>query len=301
MARRLSKEDKEKCLATDYYQSPRKPTIRAQTPDNSTALRKFSLTLIGRVTNRTTQKVWSLIPFITELWKSDTRPVGSDLGNGMFQFQFEKEEDLLEVLEKRPYHYSRWMVIVHRWEPTVSKDFPSLIPFWIRVQGIPIHLWDEQTIEDLGKYLGMYEKLEISQTSVKKRVQINGLLPIIKSSVIEYSNGDEVTTTFLYEKLDKHCSKCLRLDHDLQDCLVAKHQERETKALDLQNRTHYEGRGDQEQQEKKNNGSDIYHFYATNPNGEENRRGRSYEPRDHRYDARRTLEERRIYRSSQET
>lgn len=84
MAGRLSKEDKGKGLATDYYQAPRKPTIRAQTPDNSTVLRKFSLTLIGRVTNRTTQKVWSLIPFFTELWKSDTSPVGSDLGNGMF-------------------------------------------------------------------------------------------------------------------------------------------------------------------------------------------------------------------------
>lgn len=76
-------------------------------------------------------------------------------------------------------------------------------------------MWDEQTIEDLGKNLGMFEKLEISQTSVKMCVQINGLLPIIKSSVIEYSNGDEVTATFVYEKLDKHCSKCLRLDHDL--------------------------------------------------------------------------------------
>ncbi|XP_056862363.1 uncharacterized protein LOC130510043 [Raphanus sativus] len=112
----------------------------------------------------------------------------------MFQFQFEKEEDLLAVLENRPYHYSRWMVIVQRWEPTVSKDFPSMIPFWIKVQGIPIHLWAEETVEDLGSNLGLFERVVITQTSVKMRVQVNGLLPLIKSSVIEYSNGDKQLT-----------------------------------------------------------------------------------------------------------
>lgn len=198
MARRLSKEDKGKSIATNGYKAPRKPSIRAQVPDNSALLNKYSLTLIGRVTNQTAQKVWSLIPFFTELWKAESRPVGSDLGDGLFQFQFSNETDLLAVLEKRPYHYARWMVIVQRWEPTVSKDFPSLLPFWIKVQGIPIHLWSEETATDLGENLGIFDKLEITQTTVRMRVQVNGLLPLIKSSVIEYSNGDEVTATFLY-------------------------------------------------------------------------------------------------------
>lgn len=218
----------------------------------------------------------------------------------MFQFQFEKEEDLLAVLENRPYHYSRWMVIVQRWEPTVSKDFPSMIPFWIKVQGIPIHLWAEETVEDLGSNLGLFERVVITQTSVKMRVQVNGLLPLIKSSVIEYSNGDKVTATFVYEKLERHCSKCFRLDHELRDCLVAKHQEREKKALELKNRGLTEEKEALDRQEKRT-GSDVYHFSATNPNGEENRRGRSYDPREPRYDARRTLEDRRRYRSSYET
>lgn len=301
MAGRISREDKGKGLANDYYQAPRKPTIKAQAPDNSALLQKYSLTLIGRVTNQTAQKVWSLIPFFTELWKSDTRPVGADLGNGMFQFQFEKEADLLDVLEKRPYHFSRWMVIVQRWEPTVSKDFPSLIPFWIRVQGIPIHLWSEETVQDLGENLGVFEKLEITETSVKMRVQVNGLLPLIKSSVIEYSNGDEVTATFVYDKLERHCSKCFRLDHELRDCLIAKHQEREAKALELKNRAHTEETIPQDHHDKRRNGPEIYHFAATNPNGENYKRGRSYDARGHQYDARRTLEDRRRYRSSYET
>ncbi|KAF3532730.1 hypothetical protein DY000_02042251 [Brassica cretica] len=57
----------------------------------------------------------------------------------------------------------------------------------------------------------------------------------------------------------------------------------------------------QDQLEKRRSNSDVYHFSATNPNGEEYRRGRSYNPRGLRYDAHRTLEERRRYRSSYET
>ncbi|KAH0900424.1 hypothetical protein HID58_039927 [Brassica napus] len=51
--------------------------------------------------------------------------------------------------------------------------------------------------------------------------------------------------------------------------------------------------------------SDIYHCSAANPNGEDHdyghRRERSYDYREHKYDARRTLEERSRYRSSQDT
>ncbi|KAL0791413.1 hypothetical protein Bca101_007659 [Brassica carinata] len=302
MARRLSKEDKGKSIFTDGYKAPRKPSIRAQAPDNTALLNKYSLTLIGRVTNQTAQKVWSLIPFFTELWKAESRPVGSDLGNGLFQFQFSNETDLLAVLEKRPYHYARWMVIVQRWEPTVSKDFPSLLPFWIKVQGIPIHLWSEETVTDLGENLGIFDKLEITQTTVRMRVQVNGLLPY---SVIEYSNGDEVTATFLDEKLEKHCSKCFRLDHEIRDCLIAKHQAREAKGRELDSKDQAEIKRPTDHQPLQRSESDIYHFSAANPNGDDHdhghRRERSYDYREHKYDARRNLEERRRYRSSQDT
>ena len=52
-------------------------------------------------------------------------------------------------------------------------------------------------------------------------VHFNFLLPLITHSVVEFPNGDEVPTNLVYERLDKHCSKCLRLDHDIKECLVA--------------------------------------------------------------------------------
>lgn len=224
--RGISSAEKGKGLELEQQQPVRSARVKVPLPDNSDLLCKHSLTLIGRVTNKSAQKVWSLIPFFTEHWKTEFKPVGSDLGNRMFQFQFERESDLLSVLEQRPYHYARWMVIVQRWEQTISPTFPSLIPFWIKVQGLLVHLWTEPTIKCVGKDIGIYEKSEISPLMVRMRVHIDGLLPLIKHSVVEYPNGDEVPVTLVYERLDKQCIKCLRLDHELKECLMARAEEK---------------------------------------------------------------------------
>lgn len=121
------------------------------------------------------------------------------------------------------------MVILQRWEPTTSPHFPSLIPFWIKVQGIPIHLWTEDTIKRLGEDIGVYEEADITSLTVRMRVYINGRLPLIKQSIIEYKGGNEVTAHFVYERLEKHCSCCNRLDHDIHDCLEAKARKRAAK------------------------------------------------------------------------
>lgn len=222
MHRRISAAEKGKQICSVEHQAPRTARVRAELPENIELINKCSLTLIGRITNPSVQRMWPLLSFFTELWKSDVRPVGADLGNGMFQFQFEREQDLQNVLDKRPYHYARWMVIVQRWEPTLSKSFPSEIPFWIKVQGVPIHLWSEEILRSIGDDIGKFEKADITPLAMKMRAHVNGLLPLIKSTVIEYSNGEEIIATLVYEKLEKHCSTCLRLDHEVKDCLEEK-------------------------------------------------------------------------------
>lgn len=49
---------------------------------------------------------------------------------------------------------------------------------------------------------------------------MNGLIPLVMTSVLEFENEDEVTATLVYEKLEKHCFVCLMLDHEKQDCVA---------------------------------------------------------------------------------
>lgn len=122
-----------------------------------------------------------------------------------------------------------YRLIVQRWEPTYSSEFPTLIPFWIKVQGILVHLWAEETIESIGRDLGVFEKAKITSSLMRMRVQVNGRLPLMMKYVIEYSNDEEVTASLKYERLERHCSKCYRLDHEIKDCLEAKAQLRALK------------------------------------------------------------------------
>lgn len=232
MARRLSITEKGKGIANDPPEPPRKARVRIDDPEDSTFLHRHSLTLIGRVTNPSAQKVGSLIPFFTDLWKTEIRPIGADLGQGMFQFQFELESDLIAVLEQRPFHYGRWMIILQRWEPTLSPSFPSLIPFWIKVQGIPIHLWTEKITRRIGEDIGVVETIDMTSLYVRMRVHINGRLPLITQSTIEFASGNEIPVRLIYEKLERHCSMCFRLDHELRDCLEAKAQKRAQRLLE---------------------------------------------------------------------
>jgi len=71
---------------------------------------------MGRLTNPSAQRLWSMLPFLSNRWNLRGKALGSDLGKGCFQFKLDYEEDLLKVLDNRPYHYDQWMVILQRWE-----------------------------------------------------------------------------------------------------------------------------------------------------------------------------------------
>ncbi|KAL1225600.1 hypothetical protein V5N11_000043 [Cardamine amara subsp. amara] len=239
---RLSYGEKGKAVASSNHQ-PRISRVRVPQFDTSALIKKHALTLIGRITNPQ-QRIWSLIPFLSDMWKTSTRAIGADLGQGLFQFQFATEEDLQLVLANRPYHFAKWMVILQRWEPTVDPNFPCQIPFWIKVQGVPSYLWSKETLKSIADDLSTFEDMEISNASARMRVTVNGHQPLITSSIVEFFNGDEVTAQLVYEKLERHCSKCLRLTHEVKDCPLSKPQAQE-KITDLRDQlrasSHHEG------------------------------------------------------------
>lgn len=216
MSRRLSYTEKGKAPAFSVA-PPRTAHVKVPLFDNTDLIRKHSLTLIGRVTNAKVQRMWSLISFLADHWKVEIRPVGANLGQGLFQFQFTSEEDLQKVLYNRPYHFAHWMIILQRWEPTTSRSFSSQIPFWIQVQGILVHLWSIATLNSIVEDIGHLDTVEITATTARMRVHIDGLQPLITASTVEFDGGEEVVAKLVYEKLEKHCTNCLCLDHDNKD------------------------------------------------------------------------------------
>lgn len=217
MENRILSHLKGKGPARGFSPPPRKK-IRAPDLDTTELINANSLTLMGRLTNPSAQRLWSLFPFLSNRWNLKGKASGLDLGRGCFQFRFECEEDMQKVLDNRPYHYDQWMVILQKWEPTISATFPSMIPFWIEIQGLPKHYWQPEMLQTIGKELGEILDMEISNTSVKLYILLDGLQPLTKETVVEFPDGSEALLTLEYKNLKNHCLHCCRLTHEKKTC-----------------------------------------------------------------------------------
>ncbi|CAA7026172.1 unnamed protein product [Microthlaspi erraticum] len=144
--------------------------------DTSDLVRKNALTLIGRLTDPSEQRMRTMLPYFSNKWELRGNITGADLGNA---------------------------------------SFPSQIPFWISLRGLPLHYWKRELLEDIGDKLGDLKSYELTSTAAKIRVEIDGLKPITKEVVVEFEGGQEAVVTLEYHK---YCSFCLRLTHEEEDC-----------------------------------------------------------------------------------
>lgn len=225
--RRLTAAEKGKGLVVEAHESQVR-RIRAPPLDTSALIRENALTLIGRLTNPQEQRIWALIASLPRKWNARGRVVGADLGHNCFQFRFEREDDLQRVLDNRPYHFNYWMVVIQKWEPVISGTFPSMIPFWIRIKGLPLHFWQDAMICKIGRDLGEFETHELTKTVARVRVLVDGLKPLIKETIVEFDSGEECLVTLEYERLENHCDVCLLLSHNNDSCPI---KEKTTKLL----------------------------------------------------------------------
>lgn len=137
MARRFSRSEKGKWQAPPELPAKR-PPVRILANDCDDLIEANRLTVIGRLTNTHIQKPRAVMDFMVQIWNLEGRFEGRVLGLDKFQVTFRTENELLQVLEKGPYHYKRWMILLQRWEPTVPDLFPSKISFNVRIHGIPL-------------------------------------------------------------------------------------------------------------------------------------------------------------------
>lgn len=139
----------------------------------------------------------------------------ADLGLGRFQFDFDREEDIAEVLKMEPFHFDHWMISLVRWEPRVEATYPSDITFWVRLMGVPLHFWAQLIFRTIGGAIGEVKEVDIDSGMVK--VVINGK-PLCFETSVEFHSGEEIPITLRYERLFGFCRKCFSLCHDEKEC-----------------------------------------------------------------------------------
>lgn len=214
-ARRLTTAEKGKDLASKDTTCKR---IRAPDFDFSELVKENSKTLIGRTLNHREQLVEHLVLELPKKWALRGKVLGVDLGNGCFQFRFDRDEDMQCVLLNRPYQHNNWMVILERWEPVISSTFPSKIPFWITVKGLALHFWHEKMVYNIATELGQLEDYDITMTSARIRILLEAFEPLTMESIVDFSTGEEAPITFEYERIANYCTICSILTHTSRYC-----------------------------------------------------------------------------------
>ncbi|KAL0734426.1 hypothetical protein Bca4012_010636 [Brassica carinata] len=183
--------------------------------DNSALIEDNKLTLLGRVTNSSVQKTQWVVDWLLQYWSVEGELTGRELGPELFQIRFTSEEALQSVLRKGPYHYKRWMILLQRWEPVVSNSFPRIIAFWIRIHGLPLHFWNHETLDIIGKELGPVLDKDVDHGRI--RVHIDGLKNLEMSLPLQLASGEVTTVDLEYKKLEKHCFVCFSLCHEKEN------------------------------------------------------------------------------------
>ncbi|KAL0657150.1 hypothetical protein Bca4012_077734 [Brassica carinata] len=235
--------------------------IRIPECDLTEVSERFKLTLIGRVLHnggRSIEAMISLLPR-ARIWNVEGRARGTNLGNGRFQFDFDKEEDLNMVLNKRPCHINQWIFALERWEPFTSDNFSNTIPFWIKVTGVPVHFWNDKTFEEISKALG--KKMTLDAKNARLQVSIDAEKPLQFNRRIGFPNGDIGRVSFEYEGLNRYCFACNRISHDVYSCSEISEKERERFVKELR--------------EQNAVASQIHQELAPPPNSRNNKRPRS--------------------------
>ncbi|CAN6860031.1 unnamed protein product [Brassica oleracea] len=90
---------------------------------------------------------------------------------------------------------------------------------------------------NIGKDLGTILDHELTKTTARVKVLVDGLKPLTKEAIIEYDSVEESIIYLEYEKLENHCSLCNSLSHLKKDCTMALRAEHEGEFKQKENMT----------------------------------------------------------------
>ncbi|KAL0648163.1 hypothetical protein Bca4012_046454 [Brassica carinata] len=115
---------------------------------------KNKLSLVGRMLNPECQKMSTLIWRMPGKWSKEGKCRGVVLSQERFQFFFDHEHDLLDVLEKGVHTFNEWALAIERWVEEPPDDYLQFISLWVRISNIPINYYTKEAIMALGDLVG---------------------------------------------------------------------------------------------------------------------------------------------------
>ncbi|KAF8107201.1 hypothetical protein N665_0125s0029 [Sinapis alba] len=136
--------------------------IKLTDQDDSHGIKEYRMSLFERSLPRRNKMLRSCCSQCQLDGGLQDRITDNELGNGKFLFNFTSEDGINHFLRQGPFHYNYCMFVLVRWEPIIHDDYPWVIPFCIRLIGVPLHIWTVKNQTHITK-----ERPKIKRTSHK--------------------------------------------------------------------------------------------------------------------------------------
>ncbi|KAL0727181.1 hypothetical protein Bca4012_023274 [Brassica carinata] len=198
------------------------PFAMPELPEFSSAAEN-KLSLMGRILNPHRQKMAALIMKMPRKWQKEGKVRGIALSQERFQFIFDNEHDLRDVLDRGVHTFEEWVIVLERWVETPPEDYLQYIPLWVQIRDIPVNCYTTEALTALGDLVGKTvlvafdPKKPITQDFIRVLVKFNVAHPLKTSRVITIK-GKPATVRFNYERIQKRCFTCQRLNHENDHC-----------------------------------------------------------------------------------
>ncbi|XP_056860345.1 uncharacterized protein LOC130508719 [Raphanus sativus] len=215
----------DKALMALSLEEEDKPFDMPNLPDFSSAQDNV-LSIVGRILNPDYQKIPGLILTMPRKWQKEGRVRGVALSQEKFQFFFQNEHDLNDVLEKGVQTYNEWALVLERWVENPPEEFLQYIPIWVQIRGIPMNHFTKKALTALGdlvgktKFVAFDPSKPITQDYIRALVLFNVAHPLRKTKVINLPEGGSTVIRYSYEKVQKRCFTCQCLNHEQDKCPI---------------------------------------------------------------------------------
>ncbi|XP_013726243.2 uncharacterized protein LOC106430017 [Brassica napus] len=181
------------------------------------------MSLLGRLLNPDCQSMARMIEYMPTAWRVYGRVRGIALSRDRFQFIFQREEDLVTVLNDRPWSYNHWAMVLERWTANPPENFLQSMLIWIRIRHIPVNFFTIETMYKLASEVGKVEEVAYDPKVSHTKDYIRALVLFDTNNPAKAARkltvkGGTVTIEFEYEKIHKRCFHCLRLSHEKAKC-----------------------------------------------------------------------------------
>lgn len=199
-------------------------------PFNMPALPEYSscdqnvLSLVGRTLNPECQSMKNLIRDMPRKWQKLGRVRGVALSKERFQFFFNSEHDLVEVLEKGVHTFNEWIVVVDRWYEFPPDNYLQFTPMWIQIWNLLINFYTNKALTALGEQIGQVTKVAFDtekpqvEDFVRVKIIFDVSRPLRRSKVVNLPKGGSTSVFFEYERVQKRCYECQRMTHEKEVC-----------------------------------------------------------------------------------